>query len=222
MRNIELGFLEHCDSWRLESRFFPSKVGGKPAWLSLKPLPTSDELTCEKCGKIMVFLSQMYAPYDLGVNENPQLNHNFHRTIFVFLCRNSGCYKYDDQNIKIFRSTLARENDFYSINPPKEEVDTTFQVTKWSQLCNLCGIFAQKKCGKCKNVMYCCRDHQIIDWKNGHKSQCSSSLKQASQLKCNSSLLFYEWELVTEREDIQNEFLNEEEAMIEYRKLEGN
>ncbi|XP_021926368.1 programmed cell death protein 2 [Zootermopsis nevadensis] len=39
--SIELGYLEECAAWKLESRFFPSKVGGKPAWLDLCHLPNS-------------------------------------------------------------------------------------------------------------------------------------------------------------------------------------
>lgn len=42
-----IGFLDKTDKWRLESRFFPSKVGGKPAWLDLKNLPPTEQLLCK-------------------------------------------------------------------------------------------------------------------------------------------------------------------------------
>jgi len=56
--------LDKTDKWRLESRYFPSKVGGKPAWLDLKNLPTTDKLACKCCKKPLMFLAQIYAPDD--------------------------------------------------------------------------------------------------------------------------------------------------------------
>lgn len=38
--------------------------------------------------------------------------------------------------------------------------------------CVICGIPAGLKCGGCKNVVYCGKDHQKLDWKGGHKKQC--------------------------------------------------
>ena len=33
---VDLGFLEtEFESWEVESRHFPSKVGGRPAWLDM-------------------------------------------------------------------------------------------------------------------------------------------------------------------------------------------
>lgn len=54
--NVELGFAEKTDSWRLRSKFFPSKLGGKPAWLALKKLPSS--LKCA-CGEPLTFILQV-------------------------------------------------------------------------------------------------------------------------------------------------------------------
>ena len=79
----DLGFLEKVedsDSWLLESRFFPSKIGGKPAWLSLKDLPSSSLIQCPKCNLPRSFLCQLYA----NIDENPDC---FHRTLFIFMCR---------------------------------------------------------------------------------------------------------------------------------------
>lgn len=41
-----------------------------------------------------------------------------------------------------------------------------------SQICKVCGVYAVLKCGGCKIVVYCGKDHQKSDWKNGHKNQC--------------------------------------------------
>lgn len=40
-------------------------------------------------------------------------------------------------------------------------------------LCVVCGCLGPKKCGRCKQVSYCSRQHQIHDWKSGHKLFCS-------------------------------------------------
>ena len=41
---VDLGFIGDFQSWELTSRQFPSKVGGKPAWLELKNLPSSETM----------------------------------------------------------------------------------------------------------------------------------------------------------------------------------
>lgn len=48
--------------------------------------------------------------------------------------------------------------------------------------CVICGVEAKQKCAGCSSAFYCSRDHQILDWKNGHKTVCkpyevSSSIK---------------------------------------------
>ena len=78
-----LGFaapIEPSEKWQLESRYFPSKLGGKPAWLNLKDLPTVTEMLCPTCSLPRSFLCQIYANID-------NLPTCFHRTLFVFMCR---------------------------------------------------------------------------------------------------------------------------------------
>jgi pre-rRNA-processing protein TSR4 len=55
----DLGFIEECDKWLLTNRYFPSKVGGKPAWLNLKDIPAREDLICQKCHEPLIFLSQV-------------------------------------------------------------------------------------------------------------------------------------------------------------------
>lgn len=38
---------------------FPSKVGGRPAWLNPMQLPSYEQLTCEATGQLMHFLAQV-------------------------------------------------------------------------------------------------------------------------------------------------------------------
>lgn len=58
-QKVDIGFLEEKDNWLLHPKFFPSKVGGKPAWLDLKNLPHPNELTCRKCSDPLILLCQV-------------------------------------------------------------------------------------------------------------------------------------------------------------------
>lgn len=86
---VELGFAEAVGpggAWRLRSAHFPSKVGGRPAWLGEAGLPGSDALRCGRCLRPRAFLLQLYAPL-------PGRPDAFHRTLFVFACRGAACYR---------------------------------------------------------------------------------------------------------------------------------
>ncbi|KAF7385796.1 hypothetical protein HZH66_011638 [Vespula vulgaris] len=164
---VDLGFVEKCEPWRLESRFFPSKVGGRPAWLNLKNIPRKEDLECEYCRRPCIFLCQIYAPYE-------EDNDAFHRTLF---------------------------NPFYPSEPPVEEENwkTDISIDTWCKTCCVCGIAAPNHCSKCKIVNYCCRDHQIYDWKQYHKHNCGNNVN------ISNSFLFPEYELVIETEENTNE-----------------
>lgn len=81
---VDLGYVEECDSGLLTNRYFPSKVGGKPAWLDLKNIPKPKEFVCENCKEPKIFLCQVYAP----VEDKEEC---FHRTVYVFICKNQAC-----------------------------------------------------------------------------------------------------------------------------------
>ena len=102
-KGVELGFVEEIEPSYLESHYFPSKLGGKPAWLALKNLPCEDELACKYCKKPCTFLLQVYCP----VSDKESC---FHRTIFVFMCKNPGCCKKNEaSNLVVFRSQLPKK-----------------------------------------------------------------------------------------------------------------
>lgn len=176
----ELGFLEKVHSSKLEAVFFPSKVGGKPAWLSQDNLPSLDQLECPKCRKRMTFLLQVYAPVD-GKEEC------FHRTIYVFVCINSDCSERNsNDSFKVFRSQLPRENKFFAFEPihpeaKSDEIKAAADLlrTKCVPLCNICGYPADQKCSACKTVYYCCKEHQVFDWKNFHRYRCCGASNSA-------------------------------------------
>ncbi|KAI5107926.1 programmed cell death protein 2 [Silurus meridionalis] len=194
---VVLGFLEESEPWQLASAQFPSKVGGRPAWLSQLNLPAGEELVCEKCQLPTVFLLQVYAPI-VGQDRS------FHRTLYVFCCRTPECYTANDNRcFKVYRSQLPRKNDFYPYDPPPDEEPATSadecKLESGVKLCRLCGCAGHKSCSRCHAVTYCSKEHQTIDWKQRHKKECSSESSAFSDAV--SLFLFPEWELVTEPEE---------------------
>ncbi|XP_052007374.1 programmed cell death protein 2-like [Xyrauchen texanus] len=198
-REVVLGFVEEAESWQLLSKQFPSKVGGRPAWLSQVDLPSVSELLCEKCKLPTVFLLQVYAPITGS-------DRCFHRTLFVFCCKTPACFTGNDNNcFKVFRCQLPRKNDFYPFDPPPDEkpvhqVEDHQVLVTGLKLCRLCGCLGQKACSRCHSVTYCCKEHQTIDWKHHHKKECANEVSQNSEEP--NSFLFPEWELVTEPEEL--------------------
>ncbi len=175
---VDLGFIESAESHKLESIFFPSKVGGRPAWLDQANIPNTSDLQCKNCGKAQRFLLQIYAPRD-------DIAACFHRTIYIFCCCNSDCFKGNSNSpFKVFRCQLARENEFFADEPFSEdttESEVSFHMNllreKWGGLCEVCGCPATNKCSACKTVFYCCKDHQTVAWKEGHKRECQKLKK---------------------------------------------
>lgn len=210
MSQVDLGFSEPCEKWKLQSKFFPSKIGGKPAWLDLENVPSGDEVRCAKCNEPMTFLCQIYAPYEEDDN-------NFHRTLFVFVCRKAECNERNrSEGVKLIRSNLRRDNKFYSYEPPSDEPDPSFSLSKWLSLCEVCGCVGTKKCSKCNAESYCSREHQIIDWKDKHKHTCGKSVNTYLRV---SKALFPESEIVIEPEEFDKKEVNEEEEKQKYLEL---
>ncbi|XP_012231809.1 programmed cell death protein 2 isoform X2 [Linepithema humile] len=207
---VELGFIKKSEPWQLESRFFPSKAGGKPAWLDLKHLPDKSDLECEYCSDPCLFLCQVYAPYEEDANA-------FHRTIYIFICKNAGCCKPNQSgNLKVFRSQLGRDNIFYPIGAPvdQENWGKDIDISLWTKTCRVCGILAHSRCAKCKVTNYCCRGHQTYDWKNGHKYTCG--IKENN----DNSFLFPQYEITitfddSDEEDMEQGDLKTEQIEIE-------
>lgn len=198
---VVLGFLDEVEPWRLLSPQFPSKVGGKPAWLSQRGVPCLPEVECEKCHLPMAFLLQVYAP----LSDQDQC---FHRTLYLFCCKTPECYSHNDsQCMKVFRSQMPRRNDFYSYDPPPEDEPSSepseghdLLPVSGVKLCWVCGCPGNKSCSRCHSVTYCGKHHQTIHWKHSHKRECCN---QGSSGVTISPFLFPEFELVTEPEDLE-------------------
>ncbi|KAI1725341.1 MYND finger domain-containing protein [Ditylenchus destructor] len=178
--NVFLGFARNVpqnESYSLQRQYLPlGKIGGLPAWLNPVTLPTLDELTCPTCKKQMAFLMQIYC------TDQTDPTFAFHRTIYLFLCRNPECSKPNDaSNFVAFRCQLPRANGFYSsesaLDPTVvgEVADPFYNESTYAKLCAVCGCSAGKKCARCTKRWYCCRDHQVIDWNREHKSTCGNN-----------------------------------------------
>lgn len=214
---VELGFVEKTPAWNLRSKFFPSKVGGYPAWLALKGLPSNEKLSCKKCSNPLAFLCQLYAPHHDKLR-------CFHRTVFVFVCRNPKCSEENDaSNIRVFRSQLPRENDFYPKDPASDSEPGSESpgAADFNPLCRVCGVLGPKTCGGCKVARYCSKTHQALDWRAGHRQECKTP-DTISKVSCKGSdqFLFPEHEIVMEPDDMQEEVpKTETEVMKEYEQL---
>lgn len=87
---VALGFAEKCDDFphELEPEYFPSKIGGFPAWLHPMGIPV-DKNRCPHCAAPMTFLLQIYTGGPGRAFTQPGA---FHRTLFLFTCRSSACH----------------------------------------------------------------------------------------------------------------------------------
>lgn len=198
--SVDLGFAEKCDNQAfLTSLFFPSKIGGRPAWLRWDSLPTSDVLQCANCRKQLILLCQIYVPLELPVGSDISQLH--HRTLYLFCCRNGPCSKYKS-TIKVLRTERVQKPD----EPNYEEsdlseaelLDKCRQQESQYSLCNVCGCHGDKVCSSCRKVKYCCKDHQTLDWKCQHKKECQG--KAGDFNTDQHQLLFNEYEIVIEAE----------------------
>ena len=55
--------------------------------------------------------------------------------------------------------------------------------------CKACGLKASMKCSACKKVSYCCKEHQVLDWKQ-HKSVCKGLCNSSHNISLHSVTQF--------------------------------
>ncbi|KAF7728156.1 Programmed cell death protein 2 [Apophysomyces ossiformis] len=216
----QLGYAEDPET-PLTADTFPSKSGGKPAWLNPEHVLNVERATCGNCDQPMCLLLQLYTPED-----HPE--EAFHRTVYVFCCRDGGCLKQDwRKSFKVYRSQLPRENPYW---PPTSEEDDdneeeeekngkeiTFSAKEFEppMLCVICGMAGTKKCGRCQATHYCSRQHQLVDWNMcRHKEFCNKTLTSKEKdtvQRLRQLRVFDEKEIVNEPEGKGEDGKEEEE-----------
>ncbi|XP_039482272.1 programmed cell death protein 2 [Drosophila santomea] len=212
---IDLGFAEKSDdgAW-LSNRYFPSKLGGQPAWLELEALPPTSQLQCSKCQGPKSFLAQLYAPFDDEFN--------FHRSIYVFLCRNPDCQEAQSAgNFTVLRSQLPRKNKFFSEEEPSDVGEPLPAVPCPKKLCAACGCHAPHVCSKCKAIHYCSSEHQRAHWPQ-HKPNCGAP--GAANVKPLTQIVFPEFEIVMDSNPVESgeDDKNDEARLAEFQELEAS
>ena len=176
-REVLLGFVDEPEApQHLQPYYFPSKVGGKPAWLDPLHLPSAAELCCPECGDPLAFLLQLYASLD-------DRDDAFHRALFVFVCRRGPCLRAGAHgSIRALRAQLPRANPFYSFHPPQHAHERAAEgkmPLAGATQCAVCGLLGSSKCGRCHQAAYCSRLHQQLDWAR-HKPRCCTCLLYTS------------------------------------------
>jgi pre-rRNA-processing protein TSR4 len=104
-----IGFVEECPPLELSRQLFPSKVGGRPAYVNPVDVPTEKQLKCLYTREPLDFLLQVYAPDD----DEPTA---FHRAIYVFTSPHGGDLHRPGAT-RAFRSQMRRDNPFYPDEP---------------------------------------------------------------------------------------------------------
>nr|XP_014338015.1 PREDICTED: programmed cell death protein 2 [Bos mutus] len=183
----ELGFVEAAPSWRLRSEQFPSKVGGRPAWLSetarAPPYPAG--------------LSPPEPPSTCRGRGVPRARPLLAASLLV---------SYSPFLPLVFRNQLPRQNDFYSYEPPSEDPPSEtgesvyLHLKSGAHLCRVCGCSGPKRCSRCHKAHYCSKEHQSLDWRLGHKQACAQTDNLDNTVP-DHNFLFPEFEIVIETED---------------------
>ena len=246
---MELGFVEDVENpEELTCAYYPSKVGGRVAWLDVSRIPGVEILTCRKCGKTLIHLLQIQS------SPSPSAQSDYHRALFLFVCPDFKCHSPgDSSSFLVLRCELDERNSRHGVDTeggslrsdslvepanddgsPEIVSNTSGQSVGSNEapfLCVVCGSLGPKHCGKCKRVHYCSRNHQVHDWRAGHKQVCSD-IAEGKRSPCSLDydpslgVALPELEIVTELEPTvseREEERNEEERMKDYHKfLEEN
>src|SRR5690554_2375218 len=91
---------------------------------------------------------------------------------FIWFLSHFLCVCVRNFSVKCFRCQLPQANDYYSYEPEEGE---TLRFPK-PDMCGFCGAkCVNAGCSKCRVVKYCSKGHQLLHWKAGHKTFCSSN-----------------------------------------------
>lgn len=200
----------------LTRRMFPSKLGGKPAWLVPRQLPSAPnapsspapgadaiappageaaELECRRCGRPLRFLLQIYASREC---DRPEA---FHRGLHLFVC--TSC---QPNEARLFRAQLPQENEFYSSDRPNEQAISNNLRKKGDrdptldQFC--CGV-----CGLPRSEQGAVQHPASAKDSGGAKKGIAEICQECARRKRNGEgpAIFQERELRTEEAEIPEE-----------------
>ena len=199
--DYQLGFVEegvnslhYEEDWR---EWDGGKVGGAPIWLDPVNLPSPDALLCTICKEPRKFLLQIYCPLD-------EIENAFHRSIYVFCCQKASCIH--EEGVLVLRSQLPKANPYYALSPATDDAVKQQSMKREnivvSKLCALCGCSGGLLCAKCKNVHYCCKNHQKLHWKH-HKLTCGTEIRDFATDEVQKAWLFKEFDLVVSQEELK-------------------
>ena len=95
-----LGFIDKPpkNSLITQAKCVPSKIGGTPAWIATKGIPSTN---CDKCKTPLCFIGQLYANLD-ALEE-------FHRMLYVFACVSEQCIG-KPNCVRVFRALVQDKN----------------------------------------------------------------------------------------------------------------
>jgi hypothetical protein len=83
--------------------------------------------------------------------------------------------KLESGNIEIQGPSACARSAFNSSSPNKWDTEdvATCAYVGCANNSRITGYNSMKKCGKCKKVFYCGKEHQLLHWKSGHKQVCT-------------------------------------------------
>jgi pre-rRNA-processing protein TSR4 len=202
--NVLLGYLEQPPHKHAARRdYFPSKAGGRPAWLSPENLPS---MSCQHCKSSMRFLMQLYSPLPA---EAAQAEQAFHRSLFVFVCPDQQCF-ISKNSVQTYRCQLPLDNPFYAAEPPAEPESEANPATAdtcpndilphpSSPLCVVCGAISTLTGA---SHAYCSEAHRDLDLKaTGDAAATAETVARA-----RDAVLFPTFMVETEEEYVEADF----------------
>ena len=97
-------------------------------------------------------------------------------------------YQFSQELMNIPGMGFTTAENLGGVISDKETVALLARRRVIKKCCAVCGATAQdknlKRCGKCRSVQYCSREHQVKDWENGgHKQLCKQLRKQQKKKK---------------------------------------
>lgn len=131
--SVDLGFLEKSEAHLLTNRYFPSKVGGRPAWLDLEKIPDSTALKCDDCANELVFLCQVsygYWPLSLHcvLNDFRLFIHRFTLRLMTTSTVSTERYSFSYARLRVAGVRTVQGKQFCSFCASSQNSNASFRL----------------------------------------------------------------------------------------------